>query len=63
MVNVLLNTDWWLDMDEMSEFVSDLIEQEKWKTYENIKARLRALDLSQEEYITALRQVVEELGI
>lgn len=63
MVNVLLNTDWWLDMNEMSEFVSDLIEQEKWKTYENIKARLRALDLSQEEYITALRQVVEELGI
>lgn len=63
MVNVLLNTDWWLDMDEMSEFVSDLIEQEKWKTYENIKAMLRALDLSQEEYITALRQVVEELGI
>ena len=60
---MLLNTDWWLDMDEMSEFVSDLIEQEKWKTYENIKARLRALDLSQEEYITALRQVVEELGI
>lgn len=50
-------------MDEMSEFVSDLIEQEKWKAYENIKARLRALDLSQEEYITALRQVVEELGI
>ena len=63
MANALLNTDWWLDMDEMSEFVSDLIEQEKWKTYENIKARLRALDLSQEEYITALRQVVEELGI
>ena len=60
---MLLNTDWWLDMNEMSEFVSDLIEQEKWKTYENIKARLRALDLSQEEYITALRQVVEELGI
>ena len=59
----MLNTDWWLDMDEMSEFVSDLIEQEKWKTYENIKAKLRALDLSQEEYITALRQVVEELGI
>lgn len=59
----MLNTDWWLDMDEMSEFVSDLIEQEKWKAYENIKARLRALDLSQEEYITALRQVVEELGI
>lgn len=63
MVNVLLNTDWWLDMNEMSEFVSDLIEQEKWKTYENIKAKLRALNLSQEEYITALRQVVEELGI
>lgn len=63
MVNALLNTDWWLDMDEMSEFVSDLIEQEKWKAYENIKARLRALNLSQEEYITALRQVVEELGI
>lgn len=63
MAKELKNTDWWLDMDEMSEFVSDLIEQEKWKTYENIKARLRALDLSQEEYITALRQVVEELGI
>ena len=63
MAKELKNTDWWLDMNEMSEFVSDLIEQEKWKTYENIKARLRSLDLSQEEYITALRQVVEELGI
>lgn len=63
MANVLLNTDWWLDMNEMSEFVSDLIEQEKWKAYENIKARLRELDLSQEEYMAALRLVVEGLEL
>jgi len=50
-------------MNEMSEFISGLIEQEKWKAYENIKARLKALDLSEEEYITALRLVIEGLEI
>ena len=50
-------------MNEMSEFISGLIEQEKWKAYENIKARLKALDLTQEEYITSLRQVIEGLEL
>lgn len=50
-------------MNEMNEFVSGLIEQEKWKAYENIKAKLRALDLSQEEYMAALRLVVEGLEL
>lgn len=63
MANALLNTDWWLDMNEMSEFVNGLIEQEKWKAYENIKARLKALDLDEEEYITALRLVIEGLEL
>lgn len=63
MANALRNTDWWLDMNEMSEFVSGLIEQEKWKAYENIKARLKALDLDEEEYITALRLVIEGLEL
>lgn len=63
MVNALLNTDWWLDMNEMSEFISGLIEQEKWKAYENIKARLKDLDLTHEEYITVLRQVIEGLEL
>lgn len=63
MANALLNTDWWLDMNEMSEFISGLIEQEKWKAYENIKARLKALDLDEEEYITALRLVIEGLEL
>lgn len=63
MAKELKNTDWWLDMNEMSEFISGLIEQEKWKAYENIKARLKALDLSEEEYITALRLVIEGLEI
>ena len=63
MAKELKNTDWWPDMNEMSEFISGLIEQEKWKAYENIKARLKALDLSEEEYITALRLVIEGLEI
>lgn len=63
MASALLNTDWWLDMNEMNEFVSGLIEQEKWKAYENIKAKLRALDLSQEKYMAALRLVVEGLEL
>jgi len=50
-------------MNEMSEFVNGLIEQEKWKAYENIKARLKALDLDEEEYITALRLVIEGLEL
>lgn len=63
MAKELKNTDWWLDMNEMSEFVSGLIEQENWKAYENIKARLKALDLDEEEYITALRLVIEGLEL
>ena len=50
-------------MNEMSEFVSGLIEQEKWKAYENIKARLKALDLDEEEYITAVRLVIDGLEL
>lgn len=50
-------------MNEMSEFVSGLIEQEKWKAYENIKARLKTLDLDEEEYIAALRLVIEGLEL
>lgn len=50
-------------MNDIIEFVNGLVEQEKWKAYENIKAKLKGMDLSEEEYMAALKQAVEELKI
>lgn len=65
MVNVLLNTDWWLDMKRLfsPEFVSRLDDRERILAYEAVKRELRERNASQEEYDRVTDQAIEELEI
>lgn len=65
MVNVLLNTDWWLDMERLfsPEFVASLDDREKILAYEAVKRELRERNASQEEYDRVTDQAIEELEI
>ena len=65
MVNVLLNTDWWLDMERLfsPEVVARLSDREKFIVYESVKRELRERNASQEEYDRVTDQAIEELEI
>lgn len=65
MVNVLLNTDWWLDMERLfsPEVVARLSDREKFIAYESVKRELRERNVSQEEYDRVTDQAIEELEI
>lgn len=65
MVNVLLNTDWWLDMERLfsPKFVASLDDREKILAYEAVKRELRERNASQEEYDRVTDQAIEELEI
>ena len=65
MVNALLNTDWWLDMERLfsPEFVASLDDREKILAYEAVKRELRERNASQEEYDRVTDQAIEELEI
>lgn len=65
MANVLLNTDWWLDMERLfsPEFVASLDDREKILAYEAVKRELRERNASQEEYDRVTDQAIEELEI
>lgn len=65
MVNVLLNTDWWLDMERLfsPEVVARLSDREKFIAYESVKRELRERNASQEEYDRVTDQAIEELEI
>ena len=65
MVNALLNTDWWLDMERLfsPEFVASLDDREKILAYEAVKRDLRERNASQEEYDRVTDQAIEELEI
>lgn len=65
MANVLLNTDWWLDMKRLfsPEFVARLDDREKILAYEAVKRDLRERNASQEEYDRVTDQAIEELEI
>jgi len=64
-VNALLNTDWWLDMERLfsPEFVASLDDREKILAYEAVKRDLRERNASQEEYDRVTDQAIEELEI
>lgn len=65
MVNALLNTDWWLDMERLFslEFVARLDDRERIIAYEAVKRELRERNASQEEYDRVTDQAIEELEI
>lgn len=65
MANVLLNTDWWLDMERLfsPEFVASLDDRERILAYEAVKRDLRERNASQEEYDRVTDQAIEELKI
>ena len=65
MVNALLNTDWWLDMERLfsHEFVARLDDREKILAYKAVKRELRERNASQEEYDRVTDQAIEELEI
>lgn len=65
MANVLLNTDWWLDMERLfsPEFVASLDDRERILAYEAVKRDLRERNASQEEYDRVTDQAIEELDI
>lgn len=65
MENVLLNTDWWLDMERLfsPEFVASLDDRERILAYEAVKRDLRERNASQEEYDRVTDQAIEELEI
>ena len=65
MANVLLNTDWWLDMKRLfsPEFVASLDDREKILAYEAVKRELRERNASQEEYDRVTDLAIEELEI
>lgn len=65
MVNALLNTDWWLDMERLfsPEFVASLDDRERILAYEAVKRDLRERNASQEEYDRVTDQAIEELEI
>ena len=62
---MLLNTDWWLDMERLfpPEFVASLDDREKILAYEAVKRQLRERNASQEEYDRVTDQAIEELEI
>ena len=62
---MLLNTDWWIDMERLfsPEFVSSLDDREKILAYEAVKRELRERNASQEEYDRVTDQAIEELEI
>ena len=62
---MLLNTDWWLDMERLfsPEFVASLDDREKFIAYESVKRELRERNASQEEYDRVTDQAIEELEI
>ena len=65
MANVLLNIDWWLDMERLfsPEFVASLDDRERILAYEAVKRDLRERNASQEEYNRVTEQAIEELEI
>lgn len=65
MVNALLNTDWWLDMERLfsPDVVARLSDREKFIAYESVKRELRERNASQEEYDRVTDQAIEELEI
>lgn len=62
---MLLNTDWWLDMERLfsPEFVASLNDREKIIAYEAVKRVLLKRRVSKEEYDRVTDQAIEELGI
>lgn len=62
---MLLNIDWWLDMERLFslEFVASLDDREKILAYEAVKRELRERNASQEEYDRVTDQAIEELEI
>lgn len=62
---MLLNIDWWLDMERLfsPEFVASLDDREKIIAYEAVKRELRERNANQEEYDRVTDQAIEELEI